>query len=135
MGQKVRQPAAATVLALGGIPIKSSPITAALAAMALACGVLVLAALAAEADIRWINVSIGAACVLAFLAAVSKALEVVGYLLNTHSQDMRQQVLNLNWLVTSQAGGRERARIDAARMYGADGPTDSGPFKIVNGAG
>lgn len=145
---------AATALTLGGIPIKSGPLTVGLFCLAAAAWITVGIVLSAGAENRWTVATAGAASSLALAAVACKAIEVVGLMLarhaehmtaiteahaehqkaiiEAHAREMREQVYSLNWMMTSTAWGKERAKADAAKLYG-EGPGDTGPFKVVNG--
>lgn len=146
MGQLDRQPAEATAQTLGGIPIKSGPITIGLACLTVSAWTVMAITLAYGAENRWTLATVGIAATITIATITAKAVEVVGIMLNqhaermaaitqAHSQDLRSQVFNLNWLMTSAAWGEQRAKIEATRMYESRGPADTGPFTIINGAG
>lgn len=127
-------------MTLGGIPIKSGPLTTCLAALAAAGWTAVGCTLLTGAGARWVVAASCVALALSMATFASKALELLFVMLDRHAQQMREQVLTLNWMMTSGAWAVERAKIDAARFYdGTDqqpwGPGDTGPFKIVNGSG
>lgn len=150
MGQEARQPTTSPAMTLGGIPIKSGPLTTCLAALAAAGWTAVGCTLPTGAGARWVVAASCVALALSMATFASKALELLGVMLDRHAQhmtaiterhaqQMREQVLTLNWMMTSGAWAVERAKIDAARFYdGTDqqpwGPGDTGPFKIVNGS-
>ena len=144
MGRKFRQPTAATALALGGGSIKISPTTLILALFVIVAWASVGALLIAGFENRWVVAASGASCSLTIAVVAFRCVERIGVLLarhaehmetitQEHSKDLRSQVFTLNWMMTSQAFGTERARIDAAHMYGDSGGPDSGSFRIVNG--
>lgn len=140
MGQTDRQPTTSPAMTLGGIPIKSGPLTTCLAALAAAGWTAVGCTLPTGAGARWVVAASCVALALSMATFASKALELLFVMLDRHAQQMREQVLTLNWMMTSGAWAVERAKIDAARFYdGTDqqpwGPGDTGPFKIVNGSG
>lgn len=156
MGHKIRQPTTATVLALGGVSIKISPATLVLVLLVVVAWMSVGCLLVAGVENRWVVAASGASCSLTFAAIAFKSVERIGVMLarhadhngallgwhadrvetitQAHGKDLRNQVFTLNWLMASQAGGRERAKSDADRMYNGGSPSDSGPFKIPNGA-
>jgi hypothetical protein len=150
MGQTARQPTTSPALTLGGIPIKSSPLTVYLTGLAVAGWVAVGYLLAIDAEGRWPVAVAGAASSLCVAAVACKAIEVVGLMLARHAEhmtvitedhasQMKEQIFTLNWMVTSREWAQERAKIDANRFFdGADTqwrPGDTGPFRITNGAG
>jgi hypothetical protein len=140
MGQTDRQPTTSPAMTLGGIPIKSGPLTTCLAALAAAGWTAVGCTLLTGAGARWVVAASCVALALSMATFASKALELLFVMLDRHAQQMREQVLTLNWMMTSGAWAVERAKIDAARFYdGTDqqpwGPGDTGPFTIVNGSG
>jgi len=127
-------------MTLGGILIKSGPLTTCLAALAAAGWTAVGCTLLTGAGARWVVAASCVALALSMATFASKALELLFVMLDRHAQQMREQVLTLNWMMTSGAWAVERAKIDAARFYdGTDqqpwGPGDTGPFRIVNGSG
>jgi hypothetical protein len=154
MGPIDRESMATSALSLGGIPIKSTPIAIALTFLALATWAAV-AAIADEAEIRWVIASVGAAITVSLAAMTSIAVKVIGIMLagladrneaaaqahagrvenatQSHCMEMKTQVISLNWLTTSQALGKERARLDADHFYGTHGQSDTGPFTKING--
>lgn len=140
MGQTDRQPTTSPAMTLGGILIKSGPLTTCLAALAAAGWTAVGCTLLTGAGARWVVAASCVALALSMATFASKALELLFVMLDRHAQQMREQVLTLNWMMTSGAWAVERAKIDAARFYdGTDqqpwGPGDTGPFRIVNGSG
>lgn len=146
MGHSDREPMAATALTLGRLPIKASRATFALSCLALAAWVGVGFVLAAELEGRWTFATVGVASTLGFAAFTSKSVDVIGGMLighanrmetitQKHSEDLRKQVLNINWLVGAMARGEARAHLDASMAFETRGPSDSGSFRIVNGTG
>lgn len=168
MGHKIRQPMAASALTLGGIPVKSSPLTVTLTCLALAAWVTVGIVLMIGAENRWTVATAGAASSLCVAAVACKAIEVIGLMLarhadhmtaiteahadhmtaiteahadhqkttiEAHAREMRDQIYTLNWMMASSGWGKERAKDEASHLYGDPSPSDTGPFKIVNGTG
>lgn len=146
MGLTIRQPMEATALTLGGIPIKSGPITTGLACVALAAWITVAVVLVIGVQTKWTVATVGLAVTLAVAAMASKVVEAISIMLTVHadrntttaqaqSRDLRNQVFSLNWLMTSASWGEQKAKFEAAHMYEPHGPSDTGPFRIVNGAG
>lgn len=145
MGHKIRQPMTASALALGGVPGKHVIGTVLLVLLVFAAWTSVGALLAAGVENRWVVAASGASCSLTMLVIALKCVERIGAMLAGHARHMetitrdhgkalRDQVYTLNWMVTSRGWGEECAKIDAKHFYDP-GPTDTGPFTAVNGAG
>lgn len=144
MGRTFRQPTAATALALGGGSIKISLTTLILALLVAAAWASVGGLLIAGIENRWVVAASGASCSLTIAVVAFRCVERIGVLLaqhakhmetitQEHGKDLRDQVFTLNWMMTSQAFGTERARIDATHLYGNSGGSDTDPFRTVNG--
>jgi hypothetical protein len=112
MGQTDRQPTTSPAMTLGGILIKSGPLTTCLAALAAAGWTAVGCTLLTGAGARWVVAASCVALALSMATFASKALELLFVMLDRHAQQMREQVLTLNWMMTSGAWAVERAKID-----------------------
>ncbi|MET8985940.1 hypothetical protein ABZW49_10865 [Nonomuraea wenchangensis] len=62
-----------------------------------------------------------------FDAATSAHADRMAAITSKHSAEIQQYIVSLNWLMTAQSYGAQRAQIDANSIFGGD-PSDSGPM-------
>ncbi|WP_143078772.1 hypothetical protein [Nonomuraea pusilla] len=97
-----------------------------------------------DADSRLVLAAVGAAISFIVAAVASWCMVVFRVIVDGHADRMesaahfqvagiRQEVRNVNWLTTNKFRGEARAFIDAANAYGD--PSETGPMRIINGAG
>ncbi|MGI5274662.1 hypothetical protein ACQEUU_36895 [Nonomuraea sp. CA-218870] len=131
MGHQARQPA--STLTRGASEPKHHPATITLTASAIFAWLAVGHTLATGAEDRWVIAAVGAASSLLLAAAVVFGTTRLEAATRAHCEDMRQQVIDLNWLMQAKYAGETRAKIEARRAYGVldIDPSDSGPFTAL----